>query len=42
MRFALRELTGKAAREAIDVSTATVRSCVTLLLSEERSERIPS
>ena len=41
MRFALKEVTGKAAGKVIDVATAAVRSCVTLLSSEERSERMP-
>ena len=41
MRFALKKLTGKVAGRAIDVATTAVESCVTLLLSEERSESIP-
>ena len=41
MRFAFKELTGRATGRAIDVATAAMRSCVSLLSSEERSESIP-
>ena len=40
MRFAFKELSGKAAGKSIDVAAAIVRSCVSLLSSEERSEII--
>ena len=40
MRFALKQLTGRVAGRDMNVATAAVRSCVSLLSSEERSERI--
>ena len=36
--FCVQRTSGKAAGKSIDVATAIVRSCVTLLSSEDRSE----
>ena len=39
MRFALKELTGKAAGKAIDVATVAMRPCVTLHPSIRRDQK---
>ena len=37
MRFALKEVTGKASGKAIDVATAAVRSCCSILKRDRKA-----